>query len=86
MVKYSQTICWLLPTNCLSVFDHFVGFALKGLGLLHSNILGLMIQITSNFALALRSKQSLSDLLNLWKNSLVQENTVTLLSPKVNTS
>ena len=20
-----------LPTNCLSVFDHFVGFALKGL-------------------------------------------------------
>ena len=22
---------WLLPTNCLSVFDHFVGLALKGL-------------------------------------------------------
>ena len=22
-----------LPTNCLSVFDHFVGLALKGLGL-----------------------------------------------------
>ena len=21
-----------LPTNCLSVFDHFVAFALKGLG------------------------------------------------------
>ena len=22
-----------LPTNCLSVFDHFVGFALKGLSI-----------------------------------------------------
>ena len=32
MVKYTPTICWLLPTNCLSVFDHFVGLALKGLG------------------------------------------------------
>ena len=30
MVKHSQTIRWL-PTNCLSVFDHFVGFVFKGL-------------------------------------------------------
>ena len=29
MVKH--TICWLLTTNCLSVFDHFVGLTLKGL-------------------------------------------------------
>ena len=29
MVKHTQTICRLLPTNCLSVFDHFVGLALK---------------------------------------------------------
>ena len=28
MAKHTQTI---LPTNCLSVFDHFVGLALKGL-------------------------------------------------------
>ena len=27
----TQTICWLLPTNYLSVFDHFVGLALKRL-------------------------------------------------------
>ena len=27
----TQTICWLLPTNCLSVFDHFVRLALNGL-------------------------------------------------------
>ena len=29
MVKNNQTIRRLLPTNCLSVFDHFVGMALK---------------------------------------------------------
>ena len=29
MVKHTQTIRWLLPTNCLSVSDHFVAFALK---------------------------------------------------------
>ena len=31
MVKHTQTIRRKLPTNCLSVFDHFVGLALKGL-------------------------------------------------------
>ena len=31
MVKLTQAIRRLLPTNCLSVFDHFVGLALKGL-------------------------------------------------------
>ena len=31
MVKHTQTICRLLPTNCLSVFDYFVRLALKGL-------------------------------------------------------
>ena len=34
MVKHTQTICRLLPMNCLSVFDYFVGLALKGLMLL----------------------------------------------------
>ena len=33
MVKYTQTTRRLFPTNCLSVFDHFVGLALKGLNL-----------------------------------------------------
>ena len=31
LVKHSETIRQLLPTNCLSVFGHFVGLALKGL-------------------------------------------------------
>ena len=30
MVKHTQRIRRLLPTNCLSVFDHFVGLMLKG--------------------------------------------------------
>ena len=31
MVKHTQTIRRQQPTNCLSVFDHFVGLALTGL-------------------------------------------------------
>ena len=31
MVKHTQAIYQFLPTNCLSVFDHFVGLAVKGL-------------------------------------------------------
>ena len=30
MVKHTQTIRRLPPTNCLSVLDHFVELALKG--------------------------------------------------------
>ena len=31
MVKHTQTIRRLLQTNCLSVFDYFVGLVPKGL-------------------------------------------------------
>ena len=31
MVKHTQTIRRQKRKNCLSMFDHFVGFALKGL-------------------------------------------------------
>ena len=31
MVKHTQVIRWQQPTNCLSLFEHIVGFALKGL-------------------------------------------------------
>ena len=31
MVKQTQTIRRQQPKNCLSVFDHFMGLALKGL-------------------------------------------------------
>ena len=33
MVKYTQVIRWQQSMNCLSVFDHFVELALKGLAL-----------------------------------------------------
>ena len=33
MGKHTPTIRGLLPTNCLSVFDHFVVLALKGLSI-----------------------------------------------------
>ena len=31
MVKHAQTICQLLPANCLRVLGYFVGLAFKGL-------------------------------------------------------
>ena len=45
MVKHTQTISWLLPTNCLSVFSHFVGLVLKGIinNRLNTELLGISI-------------------------------------------
>ena len=31
MLKHTQTICWQMLMNILSVFDNFVGLAVKGL-------------------------------------------------------
>ena len=45
MVKHTETICQLLPTNFLSVFDHYEGLALKGLCL----ILKLVEGIENNY-------------------------------------
>ena len=36
MVKHTQAIRLLLPMNCMSVFDDFVGLALKGLKQLYT--------------------------------------------------
>ena len=38
MVKHTYTIRRVLPTNCLSVFDHVMGLALKGLRDILSNM------------------------------------------------
>ena len=35
---HSKRFIGELPTNCLSVFDHFVKLALKGLGFYENNI------------------------------------------------
>ena len=44
MVKHTQTIRQQQPTNCLSVFDYFVGLALKGL-ILETNLTTLGNQL-----------------------------------------
>ena len=41
MVKHTQTVNRQKTTNCLSVFDHFVGLALKGLNIILESILGV---------------------------------------------
>ena len=43
MVRCTQTIHRVLMTSCLSVLDHFVGLALKGL----SNLLIYLIHLTT---------------------------------------
>ena len=40
MVKHTQTICRLLLTNCLNVFDHFPWFTLKWLKTVVSDFYG----------------------------------------------
>ena len=37
MLKHTQTIRPQKPTNCLSVFDYFVGLALKGLSMTYQS-------------------------------------------------
>ena len=38
MVKHTQTIRLLWSTNCLNMFDHFVGLALKELMFMNNEI------------------------------------------------
>ena len=51
MVKHTQTIRQQQRTNCLSVFDQFVGLALKGLrdGLSYHNQKVLINKMNKNF-------------------------------------
>ena len=66
MVKHTQTVRRLLSTNCLGVFDHFVGLALKGLVVregdlnrrgCQSNLINLIITvIKKDFFSNLKSK------------------------------
>ena len=59
MIKHTQTTCWLLPTNCLSVCDHSVGLALKGLKsgqLMIPNYLVLTFKTTSKTTVKYRMK------------------------------
>ena len=43
MVCHTQTIRWLSPTTCLSVFNHFVGLAFKELSCNYSKTKKLIL-------------------------------------------
>ena len=59
MVKYTQAI---RPTNCLSVFDYFVGLALKGLNVKVVNIKPLG-SVCSYYCFSLSPRKCLNDFL-----------------------
>ena len=80
MVKNTQTIRWEQPTNCLSVFDHFMGLALKWVKCFFPfsssfclNYLSLTLKIYKfQFQLAIRLKVILTST-NSSKENPVQE-------------
>ena len=45
MIRHTQTICLQQTANCLSVFDHFVGLAHKGLTLIWMGFLGVCFEV-----------------------------------------
>ena len=47
MVKHTQAIRRLSPTNCLSVFDHFMGLVLKALKIKAPKINPCDVPVTS---------------------------------------
>ena len=57
MVKHTQTICWVLETNCFSVFDHFVRLALEGLTMNPDTILAGPYVITTKRTITLAQIQ-----------------------------
>ena len=74
MVNTSKYQVSKLPTNCLSVFDHFVGLALKGLkscqqtadlGILIQKLIVCIVVCKGNFASASIRTQGVSSKLPL---------------------
>ena len=59
MVKHTQTIRREKPTNCLSMFDNFVGLALKGLREKSPILMTLVEYMVSNCKLRHNSKCNL---------------------------
>ena len=59
MVKHTQTIRRQKPTNCLSVFDHFLGLTLKGL-MANFNFYAVSILSVKEWAHNFRGKASIA--------------------------
>ena len=68
MVKHTQTICWLLPTNCLSVFDHFVGMVL--MRLMNSTMIILINEFLVKMSKENKNKTFLLSNFNLLNNDI----------------
>ena len=51
MLKHTQTIRRQKPTNCLSVFEHFLGLVLKGLRVRRKLVIKFDQKIILSFAL-----------------------------------
>ena len=47
MVKHTETIRGLLPMECLVVFDHFMGLAIKGLTVAYDNVVIIATDLSS---------------------------------------
>ena len=58
MVKHTQTIRRQQPTDCSSVFDHFVKLALKGLISLHNSAFGELYEVLFLFIFDMAEKKS----------------------------
>ena len=74
MVKHIQTIRWQQPANCLSVFEHFVGLALKRLissvKLTNSILLKNYYKVTSG-CISILQKQFLLTCSELWVHYII---------------
>ena len=71
-IKWSNTLKQLvgnLPTNCLSVFDHFVGLALKGLRTPFSSSSSAVMSVTVGFKRCLTIINPLSANFTKWSNT-----------------
>ena len=58
MVKHTQTIRRQQPTDCSSVFDHFVKLALKGLISLYNSAFGELYEVLFLFIFDMAEKKS----------------------------
>ena len=83
MVKHTQKLFRLLPTNCLSLFDHFVGLPLKGFRELCVRKNGQIVHVPHNLTNKFQplglsvnktAKAYVSEKYNLWmKNEISKQ-------------
>ena len=83
IAKHTQKIHWLLPTNCLSVLNHFVELALKGLKnrLKNQKMDSLHLVVTSCLQKT-RSNIDLTETKLLWMKKQIKNKVLTIFTIK----